>query len=353
MHVLPYDLARGAQRYARALVDCLDVDDERHLILTLFASEPVLLDPDVRLDVPRGLFRWMGFDPRALARLRSTLRRMAPRAVVAHGGESAKYAAWAMPDGVPLVYYKIGTVHRRLQGLIRRAIHGRYARRADLVATVSRDVAEEANRLLGIPRRKLLVIPNGRDPDIFRPGPDRPSDAPARLLFVGHLDAGKRPEWFLEVVRALRERAVDVEATMVGDGPLEVQLRPGARSAGVTMLGRRDDVPDILASHDVFVFTSLAPGEGMPGVLIEAGLSGLAVVCTEVPGARDVVEHGRTGFVVDVNDLAGLIEAVQHLATDPQLTEAMGRRARERCVELFTLEASAGQWRSILRDLAG
>ena len=54
LHILPYDLARGAQRYARALVDALNAEGEAHQILTLFRADPVLLRPDVELDVPAG-----------------------------------------------------------------------------------------------------------------------------------------------------------------------------------------------------------------------------------------------------------------------------------------------------------
>ena len=97
LHVLPYDLARGAQRYARALVDALDSDAERHVILTLFAADPVLLRPDFQLDVPRGRLRRLGFDPRVLLRLHREVRRLRPAVLVAHGGESAKYTALAVP----------------------------------------------------------------------------------------------------------------------------------------------------------------------------------------------------------------------------------------------------------------
>ena len=97
LHVLPYDLARGAQRYARALVDALNAEGESHQILTLFRADPVLLRPDVELDVPRGLFRRLGLDPRVVRRLRSEVKRISPAVVVAHGGESAKYAAIALP----------------------------------------------------------------------------------------------------------------------------------------------------------------------------------------------------------------------------------------------------------------
>jgi glycosyltransferase involved in cell wall biosynthesis len=138
---------------------------------------------------------------------------------------------------------------------------------------------------------------------------------------------------------------------MVGDGPLEGDLRVVAEEAGVEMLGRRDDVPRLMSDSDIFVFTSLAPGEGMPGVLIEAGMAGLATVATRVPGARDVVEDGVTGLIVPIDDKPGLVAAVRRLVLDPELRGGMGLRARERAVEKFSLQASVENWHQVLDPL--
>jgi glycosyltransferase involved in cell wall biosynthesis len=89
----------------------------------------------------------------------------------------------------------------------------------------------------------------------------------------------------------------------------------------------------------------------MPGVLIEAGMCGLAIVTTAVPGARDVVEDGRTGIIVGVDDRDGLIEAVDRLVTDRSLREEMGKGARDRCATHFTLLASARLWDELLAGL--
>ena len=349
LHVLPYDLARGAQRYARALVDSLGDDDDTHQVLTLFRAEPVLLKPDVELDVPQGIFRRIGLDPRVVRRLRREIHRLQPEVVVAHGGESAKYVALSTPKGIPMVYLKIGTAHQALSRRANRGLHGYYTRRADVIAAVSSDVADEAHALYDVPRSRLVVLPNARDPETFRPR-ERQGGTP-RLIFVGHLDSGKRPDWFIDVAQGLRERGRDFTSAMVGDGPLQESLRPRSESEGVDMMGRRDDVPDLLAASDVFVFTSLPPGEGMPGVLIEAGLTGLPIVSTRVPGARDVIEDGVTGLLVDIDDKQGMIDAVDRLVLDGQLRATMGHRARERCLEHFTLEASAEQWRGLFRRL--
>jgi glycosyltransferase involved in cell wall biosynthesis len=347
LHVLPYDQARGAQRYARTLVEALATEGESHQILTLFRADAVLLRPDVELDVPRGFLRRLGLDPRVVRRLRSEVKEMAPAVVVAHGGESAKYAAIALPRDVPLVYLKIGTAHQALRRKANRSLHGFYTRRAEVVAAVSTDVAEEANQLYDVPKDRLVVIPNARDPVDFPPHVGGKDGRP-RVIFVGHLDPGKRPDWFIDLVSTLRAEALEFDAAMVGDGPLEQTLGPGADEAGVVMLGRRSDVPQLLSESDIFVFTSLPPGEGMPGVLIEAGLAGLATVATRVPGARDVIADGVTGLLVDIEDKPGLIDGVRRLVSDQALREGMGQKARTRCMDMFTLQTSVEHWHQVL-----
>jgi glycosyltransferase involved in cell wall biosynthesis len=349
LHVLPYDLDRGAQRYARALVDRLDTPEQRHLILTLFTGNPVVLDADVELAVPQGGLRRLGVDPRAVLRLRRYFSRHRPGVVVAHGGEPAKYVALAAPSGLPFVYLSIGSAHPKLRKGYSRALHRFYTRRADAVVAVSTPVAQEATDLHGIDPDRIVVIPNGRDPAQFKPGPPQ-SGGQVRLIFVGHLDEGKRPDRFVELVRELRGRGRDLEAKMVGEGPLAGLLAGPAREAGVDMVGRRDDVPELLAGSDLLVLTSRPP-EGMPGVLIEAGLSGLPVVSTRIAGASDVVEDGVTGILVDVDDFDGLVMATERLVTDAGLRREMGRRARERCTTRFTLDATADRWRDLLAGL--
>jgi glycosyltransferase involved in cell wall biosynthesis len=138
---------------------------------------------------------------------------------------------------------------------------------------------------------------------------------------------------------------------MAGDGPLLDALRGPADAAGVTLLGRIDDVPSLLARSDVMVMTSVPEGEGMPGVLIEGGLAGLAVVTTRVPGAAEVVVDGDTGFVVPVDDLRALVDACSTLVREPEVRERFGAAARARCEREFSLEASIGKWRELLSSI--
>ena len=350
LHLLPLDLARGAQTYARALRESLDSSSVEHLTIALFEAEPSLLKPDVRLSAPNGLGRRIGLSPTALLTLRKALKGLKPDVVIAHGGESLKYAALVLPSGTKLVYHKVGTAAELLRNPLRRAFHRAIAHRADLVAGISREMAEEAVSLNHSAEDRTVCIPNGRDPHAYRHLANPGSSSPVRFIFVGHLTRTKRPEWFVQAIEELDRRAIDVRGTVVGDGPLMADLREGAPQR-VRFLGSRDDVPRLLAQADVFLFTSMPEGEGLPGVLIEAGMAGLPIIATEVSGADTVVEDGVTGFVVPIDNFTLFVEKAEALARNPRLRSDMGAAARQRCTTHFTLSASVDAWRRELDKL--
>lgn len=351
IHLLPVDLPRGAQAYARSLVDHLDSPDERHLVATIFRSGPggVAL-PDIELDINPGFGRKVGFEPVAVRRLRALIRHIQPGVIVAHGGESAKYAAASIDADQPMVYLMIGSFHHRLSNPVRRWLHSRYVHRANIVVAVSDFLAREAIETHGIPSERVVVIPNGRDAERFRFRQREGSGFGVRVVFVGDLNESKRPDVFLDVVEEVRARGVDLEAQVIGDGPMAAVLRSRADEY-TALLGARTDVPELLANADVLVFPGRPP-EGMPGVLIEAGLSGIPVLTTDVPGAAEVVIDGETGFVVAVDDLTGLADRLVRLASDSVLRTEMGQAARDRCVRLFSQAATEDAWRRVLGEVA-
>ena len=349
LHVLPTDVARGAQTYAKAMRKELDGPEVEHRTVTVFRTGSASLEADLDLGVTYRFGRRMGFSPTAFSRLREEMRRWEPDVVVAHGGEALKYAAFATTGHTKLVYYKIGTSRGLLRNPVRRFFHRHLVSRADLVAGVSEEMVDEATTLLGTSGKNTIYIPNGRDPAIYCHKADPTDLSPVRFLFVGHMTRTKRPEVFLEAMVELTKRGVSVRGVMVGDGPLLDALRQSA-SEQVNFLGARDDVPQLLGDADVLLFTSTTEGEGMPGVLIEAGLAGLPVVATEVPGARTVVEDGVTGVIVPVDDTAQLMDAAEGLARQPDLRRTMGLAARQRCLDRFTLDSSVAVWQ---RQLAG
>ncbi|HET9730957.1 MAG TPA: glycosyltransferase family 4 protein [Acidimicrobiia bacterium] len=347
MHLLPADVPRGAQTYARQLRDALDDSRMRHQTVTLFGRRGATVHADVALETPDGALRRLGVDPRAVWRLRRTLRRLRPSAVVAHGGEPLQYAVLA---GVPrdrLVYLKIGAADVRLTRF-KRGLHRRLLRRVRAAVVVSKFAQAEAIAL-GVPRERVTVIPNGRDPSDYTVHAVDGSHTP-KLVFVGHLDASKRPLRFLDVIDELHRDDVPCAAVIAGDGPLFDVVRSRGEELGAEVRGAVADVPALLAESDALLFTG-SPPEGMPGVLIEAGMSGLPVVTTAVPGADEVVADGETGFVVPVDDFDALARATRTIAGDGALRARLGAAARARCEQHFNIRDALADWRELLRPI--
>lgn len=359
LHVIPTARARGAQREARALADLLDRPGVRHhRVLSLFAG-PDDVVVDRALDQPGGDRPAVGFDPRLVLRLRATLAEMAPDVIVAHGSEPLKYLVPATAGRRrPLAYYAIGTYSgsdRTSQLLLWRALLGR----ADVIAAEGREVRDECIDRLGADPRRVVVTPNGRDPEVFRPTPAGPAEEDdtagsgplPHVMFVGALTPGKRPDRFIELVGILRTRGLALRATVIGDGPLWSALALPAEKAGVELLGPRSDVADQLRQADLLVFPSRPEGEGMPGVLIEAALTGLPVVATSVPGVRSIVEDGVTGLVVPDDDLEELVAATATLLAEDDRRRRMGAAARRHGLERFSLDAVGTAWMGVLEPL--
>ena len=325
VHVIPSPLGRGAQRAARILVDRLDQPGVvRHRLLGLFDGPPEV-EVDLAIGHPGASHAAEGFQPRLALRLRSALARLDPAMVVAHGGDPMKYVVPAVSGtGRPLVYCVIGTYAGSPTPL---HVWGwrHIMARADLVVAVGDEVLDECTRRFGVAAQRSVLIPNGRDPSRFHPR-SAPADvaAAATLIFVGAMTAQKQPDRFVEVVGRLRAAGRSFRAVLVGDGPLAGPLAGVAADCGVELLGSRADVPELLRQSDILVFTSRPTGEGMPGVLIEAGLSGLPAVSTPVPGAGTVLSDGRTGVIVD-DSVGSMAQAVGQLLDDPVRRHGHGR----------------------------
>ena len=351
-HVLPNDLSRGAQVYAAQLRDALvDDPEQRHVVVSLFDSPPGALRPDVRLRAHSGALRLAGFDPRAAWALRRAIRAEGARVVVAHGGEPLKYAVIAA-GSIPVVYYKVGLSSAELCRWTRRWLYRALANSTTLVVGVSQSVVDQAHDVLKVPLSRLSSIPNGRDERIYHPpSAQEGRSQPPLVLFIGHLEAGKRPSLFLDVIEVLRSRNIPFEAAIIGDGPCRSVIERRARDLDVALLGVRKDVPELLRRASALVMTSDLLTEGMPGVLVEAGLSGVPVVCTEAGGVRDVVLDEVTGFVVRSDDARAIAGQVATLLSTLGMVRTMGSAARRHCAAHFTVGAGASRWRDLVSPL--
>ena len=240
LHVLPCDVARGAQVFAHGLRAELGGGSDEHHILTLFRTPPAVLQADSSLQVPMGVLRSLGFDPRVVVRLRRVLDTLQPDVVVAHGGEPLKYLLFVKRGDVPLVNLAIGTTTEAARHGARRVLYRMLLSQVDFLAGVSAETLNEAERVFGVSPSRIVLLPNGRDPRVFRPRKETTfRGGTVSLVFVGHLTTTKRPFRFLAAVDELARRGHDVRGVVVGDGPLEDKVRRAAAFSGrVEVLSR-------------------------------------------------------------------------------------------------------------------
>ena len=159
---------------------------------------------------------------------------------------------------------------------------------------------------------------------------------PARLLW------DKGVGVFVEAAKFLQKDR-DVRIAVVGKpdpgNPAnidEFQLRAWLEDGSVEFWGFRDDMEEVYRQAHIVCLPSM--GEGLPTVLIEAAASGRPIVATDVPGCREVVEHGINGLLVPPNNAVALAQAIATLVDDPYLRKKMGEASRQKAVNEFAVD---------------
>ena len=151
------------------------------------------------------------------------------------------------------------------------------------------------------------------------------------VITVSRLTKQKGILTLLEAADLINKIEPGVRFMLVGpresEGPFAVpQEEIDRRSPYVVALGMRSDVPDLLKTADIFAFPS-EYREGVPRALLEAGLTGLPIVTTQMPGCSDVVTDGWNGYLVPPRDPLKLAGRILDLLRDPTTAETMGQRS--------------------------
>ncbi|HEU5157132.1 MAG TPA: glycosyltransferase family 4 protein [Streptosporangiaceae bacterium] len=325
-------------------------------------------------------------DARAVARLRAMLS--GADVVHAHGlraGALAALAVRSIRSGPPLVV----TLHNaaptgRLAGAPYAVLERIVARGAASVLAVSPDL-EQRMRDLGARSVARALVP-------APPAPPARADARARVR--AELGAGQRPlivtiarlaeqkglPTLLDAAAAWARRVPRPLVAIAGDGPLEADLRARIEREDlpVRLLGRRSDVPDLLAAADVAVMPSL--WEGQPLILQEILRAGRPLVATRVGGVAALLgavdgasgeatgeapgaalgeaagaaagdAAGRAGLLIPVSDPPALVAAVNRILDDPALAVRLGAAAAQRAVALPTESDAVAQLTAVYRKL--
>jgi glycosyltransferase involved in cell wall biosynthesis len=258
----------------------------------------------------------------------------APHITIEHGG-----------NGLPL---------RRYQTALVRIV----APHVDRVVAVSSTQVPGLHALRFDPDR-IHVIPNGIAPDDVRPlrsadearaefglGPDD-----FVVLLAANLRPEKRAQAFVRAVATAAKVEPRIHGLVAGSGPERAAVEEEVRRAAgsVQLLGRREDVPDLLAASDVVCLTSAV--EATPIVLLEAMAAGRPVLATAVGGVGQVVGDGVNGVLVPAGNEQAFANALVQLSRDPEGVAEMGRAGRATFLERFTFDRMVSSYEALIEDV--
>jgi glycosyltransferase involved in cell wall biosynthesis len=198
-------------------------------------------------------------------------------------------------------------------------------------------LVDYVRRELRQPDGRVHVVPNGVDVARFKPAGGAGADQAATAVWLGLMKPVKRVDELVRVAAGV----TGLHLTLIGNGPLQAQVADTIGeldlSGRVTMSGFQDDPSAALAAADIFVLPSAA--EAFPLAVLQAMASGLPVVATRVAGVPELVRDGVDGLLVDADDWPAFGDALRRLAGDADQRKAMGRSARARVAERFSLDA--------------
>ncbi|MGD9644867.1 MAG: glycosyltransferase family 4 protein [Pirellulales bacterium] len=359
LHIIPTLERGGAEKQLALLARGLPRDEFDVHVCALTRSGP-LYDELRAAGIPVTVIgkRWK-FDPRAYQQLEAHVRRLRPGLVQTWLFAANSYGRLAARRaGVPCIVASERCVDR-WKVWHELAIDRWLARDTARLVVNSSGVSEFYTKH-GLPTEKFVVIPNGVE---TAPASNTTREellaelglpAGSRLIgAVGRLWPQKRVKdliWAADLLKVIRQ---DVHVLVIGDGPQRARLeryREVVRIADhVHFLGARDDVPRLMPHFDLLWLASSY--EGLPNSILEAMAAGVPVVASDIPGNRDLVVPGETGFLVPVGDRAALATRANELLDNPQRARTMGEAGRLRALEEFSVPRMIERFVALYREL--
>jgi len=246
-------------------------------------------------------------------------------------------------EGKVVLWWHSDVVRQKRLLLFYKPFLMRLLKRADLI-TVATEGHITGSDYLPAFRDKCVIIPYGlndkilQKADLYQPL-DKDVSMPVQFLFVGRLAYYKGVDVLLNAFSTV----TGAELVIVGDGPLEAQLKSQAKQLKIENNVRfahgvkDDELPRYYAKCDVFVLPSVMKSEAFGLVQLEAMAFGKPVINTSLPGGVPYVSiNARTGLTVPPSDVSALVNAMQKLVNDPTLRKQYGKAAHKRVRDAFS-----------------
>lgn len=218
--------------------------------------------------------------------------------------------------------------------------------RADFIVCISsfhRDFYIEE----GADPDKLIIAYCGIDTSLFKPPTSETSEGPVRIISSARLVEKKGLSYLIDACQQLVGHET-FTCTIAGSGPLLSELREHIDKLGLSELvfltGKpilQEEIPEFMASGDIYclpcVWADDGDVDGVPQMLMEAMACGVPVISTQLAGIPDLIEHERSGLLVEPSNATALAQAITRLADDRGLREQLAAQGREKVLNSFDI----------------
>lgn len=348
MYIIDSLKVGGAEMLLLAMLRSYAQDHE--LSVVYFTPGPLIEDVTA-MGIPMTRISTKGMkDPMVIPHLVSFMRRTKPDVVHTHlsksdvSGLMAAYIA-----GVPV---RISSIHNvdpwREKGYLS-AIMRQWMKTCHHMIAVSEGVREYVIKNSGYPADKITTIDNGIDLNRFNPQTVAPLNKAdwgiepdtVTVGMVARLEEQKGHHILIAAAHEVIREMPNVRFVIVGDGHLREGLERQRNQLGlqgkVVFTGILRDIPGVLATLDLIVFSSL--WEGLPVALLEAMSMKKPIVSTAVGGIPNVIITGQNGLLVDKDNVMDLAQGIIKVLKDQSLAEQMAEAARKTIEERYSAEA--------------
>lgn len=377
-HVITRMIIGGAQQ--NTLFTCEDQHCDPECEVTLITGPPTgpegsLMDRARQggfriVEIPelqRSIHPWR--DWTSYRHLKSVLRELKPDIVHTHSSKAGIIGRRAAAKlNMPVVHTIHGASFHRGQSALASSVYQRLERQAarctDAFISVCDSLTSQYVAAGIAPLERFTTIYSGMDVDPFL-NPPRSRDtvreelglhpdqiAVAKVARLFHLKGHK---FLIEAARRIVDRCPDIRFVLVGDGILREQLQQRIADLHLsdhfifTGLVPPERIPELINAADVVAHTS--EWEGLARVLPQGLIAGKPVVSYDVDGAREVVIPGETGYLLPVEEITGLADAICELAESAELRKRLGRNGRERFTEIFRHQTMSSRIVDVYRNV--
>lgn len=240
------------------------------------------------------------------------------------------------------------------------------------ITAVGEPVAQRLAHLTGIKRSRIQVLPNGVDTDLFKPCSSHryrrhlklSLGVPENSFLFGCVASLTPVKNHADLLKAFAmalynnknsDSIKDVYLILVGNGPLEPELKVRAAQLGierrVIFLGRRNDVQKILQALDLFILNSKT--EGMSYAILEAMATGVPVIATNVGANTDLVERNAEGYLVPQGEIMPMVNRITEVLKDKSILLNMGNKARKKIVERYSHKSMVFSYERLYARIVG